>query len=61
MARSGKRFQCPLEEGMVFALEPKFVFPGEGIVGIENTWAVTADGAERITVFPDDLVVIPDV
>jgi Xaa-Pro aminopeptidase len=56
-----KGFNAPLEEGMVFALEPKFVFPGEGIVGIENTWAVTANGAERITVFPDDLVVIPDI
>ena len=37
-----------LEEGMVFALEPKFVFPGLGAIGIENTWAVTADGVTRL-------------
>lgn len=55
-----KGFNTPLEEGMVFALEPKFVFPGRGMVGIENTWLVTADGAEKITVFPDELVVVPE-
>ncbi len=38
-----------LEPGMVFALEPKFVFPGEGAVGIENTYLVTADGFEKLT------------
>jgi Xaa-Pro aminopeptidase len=46
----------PLAEGMVFALEPKFVFPGEGAVGIENSYAVTADGLERLTTAPEDLV-----
>ena len=29
-------------QGMVFALEPKFVLPGLGAIGIENTWVVTA-------------------
>ena len=33
-----------LRHGMVFALEPKFVLPGLGAIGIENTWLVTADG-----------------
>jgi len=28
-----------------FTLEPKFVFPGEGAVGIENTYLVTATGS----------------
>jgi len=51
-----KGFNLALQEGMVFALEPKFVFPGLGIAGIENTWVVTAAGAEKITIFPDDLV-----
>ncbi|MEN6462063.1 MAG: Xaa-Pro peptidase family protein [Syntrophomonas sp.] len=51
-------FHVPLEEGMVIALEPKFVFPGLGVVGIENTWLVTKTGKEKITDFPDDLVVI---
>jgi Xaa-Pro aminopeptidase len=40
---------------MVFALEPKFVFPGEGVVGVEDTFAVTAGGLEQLTRFSDDL------
>ena len=47
-----------LEEGMVFALEPKFVFPGLGAIGIENTWAVTGDGVERLTHAPEEIVVL---
>ena len=39
----------PLEEGMVFALEPKIVFPGEGGVGLENTLVVTRNGYEILT------------
>ena len=38
-----------LAPGMVIALEPKFVFPGEGAVGLENTYLVTADGFETLT------------
>jgi Xaa-Pro dipeptidase len=47
-----------LEEGMVFALEPKFVFPGVGAIGIENTWAVTADGVDRLSRAPEEIVVL---
>jgi len=39
----------PLEEGMVFAIEPKIVFPGEGGVGLENTLVVTLNGYEILT------------
>jgi Xaa-Pro aminopeptidase len=38
-----------LEAGMVIALEPKLVFPGEGVVGIENTHVVTQNGLEQLT------------
>lgn len=39
-----------LEAGNVIALEPKFVIPGIGAVGIENTYIVRADGpGEQIT------------
>lgn len=34
---------------MVFALEPKFVIPGVGAVGIENSYLVTETGIEKIT------------
>jgi Xaa-Pro dipeptidase len=47
-----------LEQGMVFALEPKFVFPDLGAIGIENTWAVTGDGVERLTHAPEEIVVL---
>jgi Xaa-Pro dipeptidase len=47
-----------LEPGMVFALEPKFVLPGAGAVGIENTWVVTEDGVERLTLAPQEIVII---
>jgi Xaa-Pro dipeptidase len=46
----------PLEEGMVFALEPKFLFPGEGAVGVENSYLVTDGGVERLTNAPEELV-----
>lgn len=45
----------PLEEGMVIALEPKFVFPGRGVVGVENTFVVREGGLERLTRFPDEI------
>lgn len=38
-----------LEEGQVFALEPKFIFPKLGLVGIENTYLVQAQGVEKLT------------
>jgi len=42
-------FTEPLVPGVVLAIEPKMVFPGVGAVGIEDQFAVTSDGAERIT------------
>jgi Xaa-Pro dipeptidase len=52
-------FNTPLEAGMVIALEPKFVLPGLGIAGIENTWLLTPTGVEKITVLPDEIGAIP--
>jgi Xaa-Pro aminopeptidase len=51
-----QKFKSPLQEGQTIAIEPKFVFPGKGVVGIENTYAVTAAGCEKLTDFPDDIV-----
>lgn len=45
----------PLEENMVIALEPKFVIPHVGAVGVENTYRVTQDGLENLTVGPEEL------
>jgi len=42
-------FTDPLEPGTVFAVEPKMIFPGLGVVGIEDQYAVTGGGCERLT------------
>lgn len=42
-------FSEPLEEGMVFAIEPKKGIKDIGIVGIENTFVVTPQGGRCIT------------
>ncbi|WP_010663774.1 M24 family metallopeptidase [Marinilabilia salmonicolor] len=44
-----KGFKDPLEENMVFAVEPKKGIEGVGMVGIENTFVVTPDGGRCIT------------
>jgi Xaa-Pro aminopeptidase len=51
-------FDAPLRPGQTVAIEPKFVFPGQGAVGIENTWVVGERCGERITGFPDDLIAV---
>jgi Xaa-Pro dipeptidase len=47
-----------LEPGMVFAFEPKVVFPGEGAVGIENTFYFTENGLKTLTYTSQDLVIL---
>lgn len=42
-----------LAVGNVIAVEPKFVIPGVGAVGIENTYVVTESGMECITLAPE--------
>jgi len=51
----GRGFSMPLEEGMVFAIEPKFVFP-DGAVGLENTYVVTGNGVENLTVYEENII-----
>ncbi len=53
-------FQAALRAGQTIAIEPKFVFPGAGAVGIENTFVVRDGGGEKLTSFvADDLLVAP--
>ncbi len=47
-----------LQAGMVIALEPKLIFPGEGVVGIENTHVVTPQGLEQLTVAEEQIVTV---
>jgi Xaa-Pro aminopeptidase len=52
------RHHITLQEGMVFAFEPKFIFPGEGAIGIEVDYIVRKNELERVTRTPIDLVTI---
>ncbi|KUO78365.1 MAG: hypothetical protein APF81_02925 [Desulfosporosinus sp. BRH_c37] len=47
-----------LEEGMVIALEPKFVVPGIGAVGIENCFVVKADRLDKLSPVADEIITI---
>ncbi|MDR1747091.1 MAG: Xaa-Pro peptidase family protein [Tannerella sp.] len=42
--------------GMTFALEPKFVIPNVGAVGIENSFLVTETGVEKLTLFEEKII-----
>ncbi len=53
-----KGFREALQEGQAVALEPKFMFPGLGVVGIENTYLVTSSGGEKLTALADDIVYV---
>ena len=48
----------PLEIGMAFAFEPKVVFPGEGAVGIENTFYLSPEGLKQLTFSDEQLVIL---
>ncbi|MDR3267624.1 MAG: Xaa-Pro peptidase family protein [Tannerella sp.] len=52
------RSEEELQPGMMLALEPKFVIPGVGAVGIENSFLVTETGLEKITLFEEEIISI---
>jgi Xaa-Pro aminopeptidase len=53
-------FKARLAAGQTVALEPKFVFPGAGAVGIENTFVVREGGGEKLTAaLADEVLVAP--
>ena len=41
---------------MIFALEPKFVIPQVGAVGVENSYLVTETGIEKLTCFDEEII-----
>lgn len=45
-----------IAENNVIALEPKFVIPNVGAVGIENTYIVHSDSVECITTAPEEII-----
>lgn len=50
------RVKQELQAGMVFALEPKIIIPGVGPVGIENSWVVTNEGIEKLTICEENII-----
>ncbi|MFC0212288.1 M24 family metallopeptidase [Paenibacillus chartarius] len=54
-----KGFTYELEPGMVVAVEPKFTFPGRGVVGIENSYFITEQGFETLTRSREGLIRLP--
>ncbi len=53
IAKGAKTVLAP---GMVFALEPKFVFPSEGAVGLENCYLVNETGFEKLTLMEEEII-----
>jgi len=47
-----------LEEGMTIAVEPKLVFPGKGVVGIENTHIIGKDGLIQLTLADEQIMIV---
>ena len=45
-----------LKENMTFAFEPKAVYPGQGVVGVENTYRVGSEGLKRLTYSEEQIV-----
>lgn len=51
-------FKTELKAGMTFAIEPKIAIDGVGVVGTENTYYITRDGAVSLTGQPLPLIQI---
>ncbi len=56
IARGFNNYQ--LEQNMVFAFEPKAVYPGLGAIGVENTFWVGKDGLKHLTFADQGLAVL---
>ncbi len=52
----GARSKDVLEAGMCIAVEPKFVLPGVGAVGTEDTFLITESGTECLTELPREII-----
>ena len=52
------RIDTILVPGMSVAVEPKVFIPDLGGVGVENTYLITDGEAEKLTDFPDELIVV---
>jgi Xaa-Pro dipeptidase len=44
-----------IEENMAIAIEPKMIYPGVGVVGIEDTFLTTSNGAKRLNCLSQEI------
>lgn len=51
-------FDEEFQKNMVFAFEPKLVFPDVGAVGVEDDYRVSDTGVERLTAYNDQVLTI---
>jgi Xaa-Pro dipeptidase len=51
-------FDWPVQEGMIFSIEPGIYLPGEFGVRIEDLVLVTADGCQVLNSYPKELTVL---
>nr|WP_319775864.1 M24 family metallopeptidase [uncultured Sphaerochaeta sp.] len=49
----------PLAENMTFALEPRYFLPEHGVVGLEDTFCLTPDGPEPLTITSRSIITVP--
>lgn len=52
------RWKGQFEANMAIAFEPKFVIPGVGPVGVENTFIINDSGAENISPLPMEIITL---
>lgn len=52
------KFTMPLENNMTLAIEPKRGMKDVGMIGVEDTFIVTADGGKSITGRPANIIVV---
>ncbi len=52
--------QLPLRAGMVVAVEPKCAVPGQGLVGVEETYLITEQGASCLTGGDCDIIQVAE-
>jgi Xaa-Pro aminopeptidase len=53
-----RKIDVHLKKNMVLAVEPKKGLKDTGLVGVENTFLVTAQGGEKLTPGSDEITVI---
>ena len=44
-----------IQSNMTVAIEPKMIYPDKGVLGVEDTYLTTSNGAQRLTSLPQEI------